>query len=269
MPRKQTLLQLVVFFVAVAAFIFSFTVCISNDGDDSTLSGNETPGQTSDDDDDTADDDTADDDTGEEDDFTVAIIYNRDSSAPDDFGKLLTLRGYDYFAIHEDNLPGGNFSGADVILVDAQTDWYVDAAAQAVWDTGLPVLALGPGGLNLFDHFGLSTGFFNALGPYFGHNAIMVQAPLHSVFDYPTKFVVSEGDFLDLFLSGVDLYSVDIDPTPTGVKVIGSMEDDSRMGTVLLEGGIYLSWGFDLTYSDLNSNGRGLLVNCLYYLAHL
>ncbi|MCZ7582530.1 MAG: hypothetical protein M5R36_03895 [Deltaproteobacteria bacterium] len=143
----------------IAALSMVSLNCVPSDGEDSTLNSGD-PGSDYGGDDDAGDDDdtTADDDTGD-DDVTVAVIYGSKPEAVSQFGGILASNGMTSYGVAESQVTAVTLDAADVIIVDRWTQWLAQAPALEVKNSGKPVLALGAGGLHLYDQLGMKSGF--------------------------------------------------------------------------------------------------------------
>ena len=241
--------------------------CGKSESQNAHLAGEPAGGtSTGDDADDTSDDTSADDDTVSTQ-PNIAIIYKYDASRASAYGDLLAQYGFQWFSVDEQTLPGTDLSHADVILVDAQTQWYLEAAAQAVDATGLPILGLGPGGMHLYDWLNLQTGFFYANGPWFDSTMIFIIEQSAKIFLSPKDFGLNQGDVLQIMGNPLQVWGIPIDPPASGVVPFSSVEGSDILGSILIEQSRYMIWGFDMSAGDLNQNGADLLANCLFYLA--
>lgn len=264
------------FRLALIAILVAAVYCGSHKDDNAALDGGSGGYGSGGDDagDDTCCDDTAD-DTGSDDDSlvpipTVAIIHHANAARMAQWAAVLDSYGYPSFGIDEADLPGANFTGADVVLVDTQTLWYTVEGASAVDDTGLPILGLGPGGMHLYDQLGLQSGFSHTDDlVFFTQQSITIRASGSPVFKTPRNFALENGDIMRILEYGQDLYAISIDPAPAGVTVLAAMDDNPSRSSVLLENNRFMSWGFDLSASDLNQDGRDFLGNCIAFLGGL
>lgn len=256
----------------LAVLAASFFGCAKGEDDeDSTINGNSLGGSNTntgggDDDDDT--DDDADDDT-DDGIVTVAVVFQSSALANGVYAFLFNDVGWQSYNVLLTDMPQTAFDTADIILVDAFTIWGDSATANFLADTGLPIIGMGAGGLQLFELMGLEMNFSNTNGIAFNfEDSFTVPNVLHPVFKEPNKFTdfLANGDSLDVLNSSADLFGVNLDPIPTGVKVIATRELDETRGGILMEGSKYMSWGLDLSAEQLNSRGASLLVNCVYYL---
>ncbi len=264
MSARIRIFGLLVVLVATAAL----GCAKGEDDEDSTINGNAPGGSTNTDTgggDDDADDD-ADDDSPT---VTVATVFQSSVWANGVYASLFSEVGWQSYNVLLTDMPDTAFDAADLILVDSFTTWQNVAAADLVEDSGLPVIGMGSGGLQLFELMGLESSFANTNGiVYDFQDSFTVPDASHPVFTEPYEFseFLADGDSLDVLNTAADLFGVNLDPLPTGVKVLATREFDESRGGILLEGSKYMSWGLDLSAEQLNSSGSALLVNCIFYL---
>ncbi|MBZ0273548.1 hypothetical protein K8I61_16030 [bacterium] len=256
--------------IAMFAAVFATATCGDDDDDDATVGG-KPPGSGSGSggggDDDTADDDTADDD--DDDGIFVAIIHNFETSTAETWGSILGSYGFNWITVNEPDAPATDFEGVDVILIDPDTEWFVASDSQAVADSFLPILGIGPGGYKFFENIGLSANWSNThTFTYFGQVGFVTQNTAHQVFRDPFEFGYSDGDHMDVAVDNgrTDLYAIDL-ALAGGLVVIGTLDGDATRAAVAIESSRYMAWGFDINPDDVSVNGGQFLVNCLDYLS--
>ncbi|MCC6160051.1 MAG: hypothetical protein IT350_18515 [Deltaproteobacteria bacterium] len=267
----MTSAKLGIFALLMSLFVATVLGCAKGEDDeDATVNGN-TPGgsstTTGGGDDDDADDDTDDDtDDGI---VTVATVFQSSVWANDVYASLFDEVGWQSYNVLLTDMPETAVDTADLILVDAFTIWQDAATAEFLADTGLPIIGMGSGGLQLFELMGLESSFANTNGIIYDfQDTFTVPDASHPVFTEPVDFseFLADGDSLDVLNTATDLFGVNLDPVPAGVKVIATREFDESRGGILLEDSKYMSWGLDLSADQLNDTGSALLVNCVAYL---
>jgi hypothetical protein len=226
-----------------------------------------------DDDDDTADDDTADDDTADDDDTAgdypvVALVYKSYPGTVVGFAELMdTYGGFEHFMISESSVTATDFSDTDLIVVTSDTTWSnLDAVDLIIDALTLPVLALGQGGLILYEKGGLTTGWNSQGTIYDQEDAATVEMPGHSIFSGPHNVDV-EDSLVGLFTQSVVLYAVPTYQFSENVDLLASSFQDDERSAIQLEGSRFMSWGFNFGAGNLSGNGANLLMNCIDWLA--
>ncbi len=259
--------------------ILSFSC--GDDDDDATLSDTSSGGgggSDADADDDAADDDTGDDDTGDDDtaddDTTdddadypiIAFIYN---SYPGVVTGLIDLvdsfGGFDYVTIDESLAQSADFGDAALIVVTPDTKWYEADSVDRVLDLGLPVLALGEGGLTLYAQGDMATGWYGDGTIYDYDDTAIVEDAGHDIFQGPHSVTISDTQ-INLFAESVVLYAVPTYQFDSDVDLLASSYWNDERGAIQLERDRFMSWGYEFVADDMSSNGASLLMNCIEFL---
>ncbi len=267
------------FLAVLIGLILLLSFSCGDDDDDATLSkdaaGVGGGGGGCDDgcDDDAADDDAADDDTADDDDTAedypvVVLVYKSYPGTVVGFVELMdTYGGFEYFMIPESSVTTMDFSDTDLIIVTSDTTWSdLDAVDLIIDALTVPVLALGQGGLILYEKGGLTTGWNSQVAIYDQENEAIVEMPGHSIFSGPHNVEV-EDSLVELFTQSAVLYAVPTYQFSENVDLLASSFQDNEHGAIQLERSRFMSWGFNFAVGNLSSNGANLLMNCIDWLA--
>lgn len=192
--------------------------------------------------------------------LAVAYLHGGDTATAGAFRALLRTRGFQPFLLPLDSVAGSDFSGCDLILVGPDTGPWTDAAARAtVLDAGLPVGALGAGGLNFLSAAGLLGGLNSGSG-----NTATVKATLRgrTAYDFPNAIDLAPDDTVQLYTAASSTRWLNLkDPLPNGIE-IGQLPGTTQYPLVQLEAR-FLLWGCDAGPATMTQAGQDLFVNLL------
>ncbi len=194
--------------------------------------------------------------------LSVAYLYDGDLPDARAFRALLAdygLRGYPW---PKDRLDGASFADCDLILVGSDTGPWTDAAARnAVLDAGLPVGALGGGGMDFLDAASVLTGLVS--GSSSATTVVAIPRALE-LFRFPNDIPLPPDKSLPLYTTASTAYWLDqATPLPDGIE-IGHLPGTTQHPIVQPKRR-FLLWGFDDGPAGMTPVGRDLFVNSLVF----
>ena len=268
-----------VFVVLVLVLLVPFSSCQKGESHDATFGPDDNPANTGgiggDDDNDTSDDDTSDDDTSDDDisdddtseeEINLLVIYNHYQVIVDDYAELLGYHDIQVTGLAESDVIEADYTNVDVILVESDTNWYSQEAAETIRATGLPLIGVFWGGGYLFDRLDLIIGFSGGDTDN-AARMMKVRSADHLVFKEPFDLEVDEYSIITLYFSSVRLHYHDVQILPPTVVLLGERYLDVDWSAITLENGNRIFWGYEMEPNYLTDDGIHFLVNCIDYLA--
>jgi hypothetical protein len=192
----------------------------------------------------------------------LAFIYDSDSTTAQAFRSMLDCEGFQTFLLPLNDLDNADFAGCDAILLGSDTGSWSDATDRsAVLNAGLPIGAIGDGGLSFLSQAGIISGLTSGSDSA----ATVVATPRgHDAYSFPNAVPLSADQSVQIFSSASNTNYLDLaTPLPNGVE-IGRLDNTTHYPIVQLQDK-YLLWGFTAGPAAMTHAGQDLFANAIAF----
>jgi len=192
----------------------------------------------------------------------LAFIYDSDSSTAQAFRSMLDSRGFQTYMLPLSNLGSADFSGCDAILLGSDTGSWSDAGNRdAVLNAGLPIGAIGDGGLSFLTQAGIVAGLTTGSD---SATTVVATPRGRDAYDFPNAISLTPDHAVQIFYSTTTANYLDLPaPLPNGVE-IGRLANTTHHPIVQLRDK-YLLWGFTAGPAGMTHAGQDLFANAIAF----
>jgi hypothetical protein len=195
----------------------------------------------------------------------LAFIHVLDTPNAHAFEDLLEDNGFTVDLILQEAVTTTDFSPYRGIILGHDTGtenaWGDSEGEQAnaVNDTGLPIIALEEGGASFFEQLDLPIGWENTESSE--GNGVMVLDRNNSLWTDPNQITVPEDSLLALYQENSELLAMNLESPPGEVSLLASRPDNPTQYLILSLQNRYRYWGFEDSPEAMTNEGRLAFIN--------
>jgi hypothetical protein len=202
--------------------------------------------------------------------FTVAYIYQTDTTSANSFKNFLDGLGYPTSLIQMNSITYGMFASYGLILIGSDTGnldtWGDSGKVAAINDSGKQIVGLGEGGYAFFGKLSLRIGYpEGAHDSYLLERKMYIMDPSSSIYTTPNNITIPPDQIIPIYNSAADVELYLPDLNLDGIAVIGKDAVYSNYSPLLQENSQYLLWGWTTSPDSMTQIGKYLFENAIVW----